>query len=58
MTHKDLAKRLESIEKHLAGHDSQLGKQTNEIRSVFEAIRELMEPLVKPKPKIGFHKEA
>lgn len=54
-THKDLAKRLESIERHLAGHDAQLGKQAKEIRSVFEAINELMEPPVKPKPQIGFH---
>ena len=54
-THKDLAKRLESIERHLAGHDAQLGKQAEEIRSIFEAINELMEPPVKPRPQIGFH---
>ena len=54
-THKDLAKRLESIERHLAGHDAQLGKQAKEIRNVFEAINELMEPPVNPKPQIGFN---
>ena len=53
-THKDLAKRLESIERHLAGHDVQLGKQAKEIRRVFEAIHQLMEPPVTPKPQIGF----
>jgi hypothetical protein len=54
-THKDLAKRLEYIERHLAGHDAQLGKQAEEIRSVFEAINELMEPPVSPRPQIGFN---
>ena len=54
-SHKDLAKRLETIERHLAGHDVQLGKQAKEIRSVFEAIHQLMEPPVRPKPQIGFH---
>ncbi|MBI5243658.1 MAG: ORF6N domain-containing protein [Elusimicrobia bacterium] len=53
-THKDLAKRLESIERHLAGHDADLGKQAEEIRKVFEAINELREPPVKPRPQIGF----
>ena len=53
-THKDLAKRLESIERHLAGHDAELGKQAEEIRKVFEAINQLMEPPVKPTPRIGF----
>jgi hypothetical protein len=54
-THKDLAKRLESIERHLAGHDSELGRHAEEIRNVFEAIQQLMEPPVKPRPQIGFH---
>ncbi len=53
-THKDLAKRLESIEKHLAGHDAKLGGQAEEIRKVFELIQQLMEPPIKPRPRIGF----
>lgn len=53
-THKDLARQLESIERRLAGHDIQLGKHAKDIRNVFEAIRQLMEPPVKSKPPIGF----
>ena len=53
-THGDLAKQLESIERRLAGHDAQFGKQAKEIQSVFETIHQLMDPLVMPKPPIGF----
>lgn len=43
-THKDLLKKVESMEKH---YDRQF-------RIVFEIIRELTNPPEKPKPKIGF----
>lgn len=48
-THSELARKLEQLERRLATHDRQ-------IRSIFEAIRELMEPPPEPKPlRIGFH---
>lgn len=44
LTHKDLAQRLDELER----------KYNRRFKLVFEAIRELLEPSVPPKPKIGF----
>ena len=47
--HKELARKLADLEQRIEGHD------TN-IRSLFEAIRQLMAPLPEnSKPEIGFH---
>lgn len=48
-SHADLARKLAELEKKLEGHDTA-------IRSLFEAIRQLMAPPPsEPKPEIGFH---
>jgi len=47
-THKDLAHKLDELERKSGRHDL-------EIQSIFEAIRQMMEPPpVPPKPRIGF----
>ena len=46
-THADLARKLEKMEK----------KYDAQFKMVFNAIRELMSPLEKPKRSIGFHPE-
>jgi len=46
-THKELARKLLELERHLKGHDQQ-------IQAIFEAIHQLMTPPEKPKRKIGF----
>lgn len=47
--HKELARKLADLEQRIEGHDTA-------IRSLFEAIRQLMAPpLPPPKPEIGFH---
>jgi hypothetical protein len=46
-THKDLARKLEELEK----------KYDERFRVVFEAIRQLMQPAEKPKRQIGFRVE-
>ncbi len=43
-----LSRKLRELERHLEGHD-------DAIKSLFDAIRELMEPPKKPKHEIGFH---
>ena len=48
LTHKDLALKLEELEKKYAGHDYKIEK-------IFEAIRQLMMPPQEPKRVIGFH---
>jgi ATP-dependent Clp protease ATP-binding subunit ClpA len=48
VTHKDLASKLDELEKRVAGHD-------DAIRQIVEAIRQLMTPPEpKKKPPIGF----
>ena len=46
---KELARKLSELEKRIQGHDE-------EIVTLVEAIRELMEPPEKPGRQIGFHK--
>ncbi len=48
--HKDLARRLEELERKYNAHD-------HEFKIVFEAIRELMKTPEKPKRRIGFLEE-
>jgi len=49
-THKELANKLKELERKIEKHDI-------EIRSIFEAIRQLMIPPEQPKKRIGFHIE-
>ena len=48
LTHKELAIKIEALEKKYSEHD---GK----IKDIFEAIRQLLTPPAEPKKKIGFH---
>jgi hypothetical protein len=47
-TNETLARKFAELERKLEGHDEA-------IKSLFDAIRELMQPQVKPKREIGFH---
>jgi len=47
-TNETLARKLAELERQLEGHDEA-------IKSLFDAIRELMAPPVKPKREMGFH---
>jgi ORF6N domain-containing protein len=49
-THKDLARKLDELEKHIQDHDGH-------IQTLFEAIRELMKPDPVKDRKIGFLQE-
>ena len=46
-THAEIAKHLRALERRVTAHDSQL-------RQVFEAIRGLLQPPLKPRKAIGF----
>ena len=46
--HKDLAHKLAELEGKIENHDES-------IRTLFEAIRQLMTPTEKPRKVIGFH---
>jgi len=47
-SHKELAHKLEELERHLKDHDKQ-------IQTIFSAIRQLMTQPEAPRKKIGFH---
>ncbi len=49
-THKELAPKLNQLERKIEKHDV-------EIKAIFDAIRELMAPPKKPRKRIGFYKE-
>jgi hypothetical protein len=49
-THKDLARRLEALERKFNSHDYQL-------KAVFDAIKQMMKEPPKPARKIGFIEE-
>ncbi len=46
-THKELAQKLSQLEQRIEQHDAH-------IQALFEAVRQLMQPLEKPKRQIGF----
>jgi hypothetical protein len=50
VTHKELAVKLEELERKVAGHDGH-------IRFLFEAIRQLMSPSSAPGRRIGFEEK-
>ena len=47
-THRELAQRFVELERKVEGHDQR-------IRSIFDAIRQLMAPPQRPRRRIGFH---
>src|SRR5260370_24256020 len=47
-THKDLAHKIEALERKYSDHD-------HRIQVVFKAIKNLLEPPLVPKRQIGFH---
>jgi hypothetical protein len=49
-THRELARKLNELERKLTGHD-------RDIHALFEAIRQLMRPPEKTRRQIGFRKE-
>ncbi len=48
--HRELSEKIALLESRYASHDKQ-------IRTIFEAIRQLMEPPAQPKKKMGFRLE-
>ena len=47
LTHKDILLKLEKIEKQLSNHD-------DDLEMVFNTLKELIQPQVKPRTKVGY----
>lgn len=54
LTHKDILLKLEQIEKEMAKQGSRLSKHEREMEMVFSALKQLLNPVTPPMPKIGF----
>ncbi len=50
LTHKDILLQLEKMEKKLTGHDE-------DITLIFKYLKQLLNPLQQPRPKIGFKRK-
>jgi phage regulator Rha-like protein len=49
LTHKDILLKLEQIERKMAGHDE-------DIRLIFDYLKQLLNPPQEPRPRIGFRR--
>ncbi len=54
LTHKDILLKLESLEKRLIQQDDKAGKHEREIQLIFEALKQLLDPVKEPRKQIGF----
>ncbi|MEO6166575.1 MAG: ORF6N domain-containing protein [Chitinophagales bacterium] len=55
VTHKDIFIKLEQLEKKLLKQNHKLNKQEEEIQAIFGILKELLNPPVEPRRKIGFN---
>lgn len=56
LTQKDIFVKLEQIEKELLKQNWRLDKHEEEIRIIFNALKELLNPPHEPRPRIGFRR--
>ena len=49
VSHKDILLKLEQLEQKVTGHDE-------DIRLIFEYLRQLLNPAQEPRPRIGFRR--
>ena len=54
LTNKDILLRLEQIEKKMLKQGTRMKKYEGEIQMIFEALKQLLNPLPEPRPRIGF----
>lgn len=57
LTHKDILVKLEQVEKTLLKQDVRMNKHEEDIQMIFEALKELLNPPQKPRPRIGFRRK-
>ncbi len=54
IAHKDILLKLEQIELKLLKHDGSIEKHEREIQTVFIALKQLLNPKISPKKRIGY----
>jgi hypothetical protein len=50
LTHKDILLKLEQLERKVTAHDE-------DIKMIFDALKQLLNPPQEPRPKIGFRRK-
>jgi len=54
LTHKDILIKLEKVEKDLIKQDRRTAKSEDDIKLIFEALKQLLNPPQAPRKRIGF----
>jgi phage regulator Rha-like protein len=57
LAHKDILVKLEQIEKKLLQHDVGINKQEEDVRLIFQALKQLLNPPEEPRARIGFRRK-
>jgi hypothetical protein len=56
-THKDILVKLEQIEKTLLKQGVRMNKHEEHIQVIFEVLKELLNPPLEPRPRVGFRRK-
>ena len=56
LTHKEILIKLERMEKKMIKQGGKLQKHDQDIRLIFEYLKELLSPPVEPRPRVGFRR--
>jgi predicted Rossmann fold nucleotide-binding protein DprA/Smf involved in DNA uptake len=56
LTSKDILLKLAHVEKKLLKQGNKMKKHEQDISMIFEALKQLLHPPQKPRPKIGFRR--
>ena len=56
LTHKDILRKLEQMEKKMIKQGGKIQKHDADIRLIFEYLKELLNPPQEPRPRIGFRR--
>ena len=57
LEHKDILIKLEALEKRMVMQDGKLKMHENEIKMIFTALKQLINPKIEPIRKIGFKRK-
>jgi hypothetical protein len=57
LSNKDIFIKLEQLKKKLMKQDTRMKKSEQDIKMIFAALKELLDPPQKPRPRIGFRRK-
>jgi hypothetical protein len=58
LTHKDILVKLERLEKQMIKQNSRIKQSEEDIQMVFAALKQLLNPPLEPRPRIGFRRQS